>query len=331
MLTSIFLDLQYIRVADQMSIGHSLRNGSWYRCADGSMVELLDLLLLVFPIKGLDAVGNNVCYESFYMNLPYAMQVLPNKTQTFSPDDLVDSIIALLLLSVIVTVALVVAKNIWEAIDPNFQSITPSHKKWYVVANISKSFFLGCLALSTKYWYGAYKAHILDEFQPIELKRCIAVYITTDLVALYMVPKLPVSTILHHVVTTSLSLLVFGINLKIKGFDGILGFAKMGLLYGVMSTIPFLVNAYLALRVVYPKAMFVKSLCFLSLATYLVCCGLNWSIHLMWIFGYWGHFDFSFYPVMYSVLLVFIVNDDIVLIKWLIRQNSPINEKDKVQ
>ena len=314
-----------------MSKSHSLRNDSWYRCADGSIIEPLDILHLLFSNKGLDAVGDNVCFDPRHMELPYVLEYLPNKTHLFSPDDLVDGMTALLLLSVIVTIALVVAKKIWEAIDPNFQSITPSHKKWYVVANISKSFFLGCLALSTKFWYGAYKAHILDDIQVIELKRCMAVYITTDLVALYMVPKLPVSTILHHVVTTSLSLLVFGINLKIKGFDGILGFAKMGLLYGLMSTIPFLVNAYLALRVVYPKAMLVKFLCFLSLATYLVCCGLNWSIHLMWIFGYWGHFDFSFYPVMYSVLLVFIVNDDIVLIKWLIRQNSPINEKDKLQ
>ena len=312
-----------------MSTKYSLRNGSWYRCADGSIMEPLDLLhLILFPNKGLDAVGDNVCFDPRHMELPYVLEYLPNKTYLFSPDDLVDSMTALVLLSVIVTIALVVAKKIWEAMDPKFQSITPSHKKWYVVANISKSFFLGCLALSTKYWYGAYKAHILDEFQPIELKRCIAVYITTDLVALYMVPKLPVSTILHHVVTSALSIFVFGVNLEGKQLSGIFGFAKMGVLYGTLSCIPFLVNTYLALRVVYPKVMLVKILSFLSLATYIVSCSLIWSIHLMWIFGYWGHFDFSFYPVMYSVLLVFIVNDDIVLIKWLIRQNSPINEKD---
>ena len=314
-----------------MSKSHSLRNDSWYRCADGSIIEPLDILHLLFSNKGLDVLGENVCFDPLHMELPYVMEFLPSKTQFFSPDDLVDGVIALLILSVVVTIALAVAKKIWEAIDPKFQSITPSHKKWYVVANISKSFFLGCLAFSSKYWYGSYQSQVLDNFPLIELKRCMAMYIATDLVALYMVPKLPVSTILHHVTTTAATLLVFGLNLKIKGLAGIFGFAKMGLLYGNISTISFLVNAYLALRVVYPKARFVNVLCFLSLATYLVCCGLNWSILIMWLFGYWGQFDFSFFNILYLFTLLFLVNDDIVLIKWLLRQNSPINDKDKLQ
>ena len=155
----------------------------------------------------------------------------------FSPDDLVDGMIALLILSVIVTVALVAAKKIWEA---KFQSITPSHKKWYVVANISKSFFLGCLVISSKYWYAFYQSQILDNFPIIELKCtcCVAIYTVADLVALYMVPKLPVSTILHHVTTTAATLLVFGLNLKIRGLAGIFGFAKMDYFMGL--SVPFL-------------------------------------------------------------------------------------------
>ena len=87
--------------------------------------------------------------------------------------------------------------DMWSHLD----MFLPSHKKWYVVANMSKAFFLGCFALSPKYWVGFHKEQFLDEFQLLELKRTMAVYIGTDLVALYLVPKLPTSTILHHVVT----------------------------------------------------------------------------------------------------------------------------------
>ena len=307
----------------------SLRNGSLYRCADGSIFEPLDLLHLVFfPNHGRDARGDNVCFVPRHMNFSYLTAFLPQKTEMYLPDDLVDSIIALVMMSTFITIALILGKYFWEAVDPNFRNVTPSHKKWYVVANISKSFLLGCLALSPKYWIGFYKELFLDEFQLVELKRTVVLYIVTDLVALGMVPKLPISTILHHVVTTVMGFVIFGLNLKLKGQAGILGLAKMFLLYGSFSTMPFLVNAYLALRVVYAKSNnIVKYLCHLSLVTYLICCSLNWSIHLLWLLGYWGDCDLSLYTLFYCCILVFIVHDDIVLIKWLVKQNSPVNNK----
>ena len=310
----------------------SLRNGSWYRCADGTILEPLDILhLIFFPNHGRDARGDNVCFFPKHMKISYLDPFVPRQLQTerYLPDDFVDSVIALVLMSFVTTIALICGKYLWEALDNRFNSITPSHKKWYVVANISKSFFLGCMAVSPKYWIGFHKFHVLDDFQLLETKRTVVLYIATDLVALYMVPKLPMSTVLHHVVTTALSFVVFGLNLKIKGRGGMLALAKMSLMYGIFSTIPFLVNAYLALRVVYPRSILVKLLCRISLVTYLVCCALNWSIHAMWLLGYWGDVEYSIFTVLYSFVLMCVVHDDVVLIKWLVKKNSPVNVNDK--
>ena len=306
----------------------SLRNGSLYRCADGSIMEPLDMLhLFFFPNHGRDARGDNVCFVQKHMKISSLNAFLPQQTELFLTDDFVDSTIALIIVSVFITIALILGKYLWEAVDSSFRNITPSHKKWYVVANMSKAFFLGCLVLSPKYWVGFYKQHFLDEFQLLELKRTMAIYIGTDLVALYLVPKLPTSTILHHVVTVGVSFIVFGLNLELKGRAGVLGLAKMLLLYGTFSTIPFLVNAYLALRVVYSKSIIVKYLCHLSLVTYLICCFFNWSIDLLWLLGYWGQRELSFHTLFYCLVVLFVIYDDTVLIKWLVKQNSPANNK----
>ena len=303
----------------------SLRNGSWYRCADGTIFEPLDLLhSMFFPNHGRDARGENVCFLPRHMKIPYLEKILPVQTEMFLPEDLVDCTIGLVMVSFFATLAFIAVKYIWETADQRFNSVNPSHKKWYVVANLSKSLILGCMALSPKYWISFYKL-LFGNFQLLELKRTMVLYIVSDLVALYMVPKLPTSTILHHVTTIITGFVVYGLNLQVKGGAGIVGFAKISICYGYFSTIPFLVNAYLGLRVVYPKSAVVKNLCRLSLVTYLICCGLNWSLHFLWLFGYWGDLEFGIFTLLYCVVLYFVVHDDIVLIKWLWKQNSPVN------
>lgn len=307
----------------------SLRNGSLYRCSDGSIMEPLDIIhFIFFPNHGRDATGDNVCYRPRHMEISHLKGFISTASDGYLLEDLVDCTIALIIASFAITVGLIVGKYLWDAVDNNFKNVTPSHKKWYVVANVCKAFFLGCMAVSPKYWIGVYKAQVLDDFQLLELKRTMAVYVATDLVALYMVPKLPTSTILHHVTTTLMGFIVYSLDLTVKGRAGVLGFAKMCLLYGSISTIPYLVNAYLALRVVYPKSVLVKLLCQMSLITYMICCGFNWSLHLVWVLGYWGERDLSsVFTIIYIFMIGFLVHDDIVLLKWLFKRNSPVNSK----
>ena len=306
--------------------GH--KEGRWYVCDDGWPLEPLDALHLLFPNIGRSKEGNLSgvipCFVPQKFQFASLLNLLPEETNVFVPSDFVDSIVVLGLLCVLVTIGMVVSRFVWNAIDPSFAAVSPTHKQWYVVANMSKVLFLACMCLSSRFWIYLYSAYIKDEFTRVETKRSTILYCVTDVVALYMVPKLPTSTILHHIIAPTLILAVSTVNLSIAGWGGVVGVAKIGILYGCCSTFPFTVNAYLALRVVYPKAQWLQTLAKVALGTYLVCCAVNWTIHLLWVFGVLWSLDISVWTMLYVFLASFMVHDDIILIKWLLKRSSPM-------
>ena len=287
-------------------------------------MEPLDTVHLFFPNEGRNSTGNNVCFVPKRFTFSPLRNLLPNQTEYFLPDDFVDSCVALFYMVIYVTLGMIIVKYLWEKIDPQFASISPSHKKWYVVANLSKAFFLACMTFSTRYWIGTYAALIEDRFSGIEMKRTGILYIATDVVALYMVPKLPRSTILHHVCTATLIMIVSTLDLTHKGWSGVLGTSKMALLYGIFSSVAFCVNAYLALRVAYPKAKWLPALVHLSLWPYILLCAINWSIHAVWLVSLIVTWDVSIASVLYLFAIANMINDDIVLIRWLWKRSSPM-------
>lgn len=304
----------------------SLREGKVPLCQDGLPLEPLDFLSLLFPNKGANTTGGNVCFVQKRFSIPALRKLLPDSTEFFTPDDFLDCICCFILLCTLITIGMIICKYVWERIDPSFASITPSHKRWYVVANLSKALFLAVMALSHRYWLGTYRLYHYDQFQVLEVKRCGVIYVATDAVALYMVPKLPRSTIIHHVSTILLVGVVTTMNLDVKGWDGLLGVCKMSVLYAIFSTIAYSVNAYLALRVVYPKASWLTWLVKVSLWTYLLCCACNWTIHALWLTNLLVSLQLSAYNIFYGFILATIIHDDLVLIKWLINKNSPMGE-----
>ena len=298
---------------------------NWLWCVDGRLAQPFDLLhVALYPLANDQADSPlGYCHYPKLYELPTIWKLLPEETDLFLPKDLVDTLTALLVVSIPVILIIILIRYTWNYFDSNFRSISPSHKKWYVVANLSKAFFLGCIALNTKY-VRELSRMFSDDFGSTLTKRSMALYVVTDVVALILVPKLPQSTIIHHIVTFFLGVVTWSTNLRIKGYKGILALAKMGLVYGMISCISFMVNAYLALRVVYPKSKLVKLLCHLSLISYIVCCAVNWSYQIYWLTGVFRDGELSLYVVFYSILVIFIVNDDIILIKWLFRQSSPM-------
>lgn len=94
-------------------------------------------------------------------------------------------------------------------------------------------------------------------------------------------------------------------------------------------TVAYSVNAYLAFRVVYPKAVLLNHLVKISLWTYLLCCICNWSIHALWLIDLVKSVQISVFNVLYVIVLVTIVHDDIVLINWLMNKSSPMAVKDQ--
>ena len=304
-----------------------LESGQWYRCSDGSLIEPLDYLHLMFPNQGRNTVGDNVCFVPRPFSVPLIEKILPEEDEFYLPTHLVNSLICLAICTVMTTALMVVMKWVWCQVDPNFAAITPTHKQWYVVANICKAICLITLTFSTRFWIGTYKALFLDNYAGIAVKRCAMVYIATDVAALYMVPKLPPSTIMHHVATTVLSIIDSVINIQLKGWSGLLGVAKMSFFYGICSTPNFAVNAYLGLRVVYPKAKWHGNLITFSLVVYILCCLMNWSIHMVWLVGLVWNWEISLVNVLYLVPIAAMVQDDLVLIRWMLRKSIPLAEQ----
>ncbi len=312
------------------TVWSSVSEGKWPRCHDGKFLEPLDTLFLLFKNKGRNATGFNVCFVGERIQFAPLRSLLPDPTSFFTPDDLVDCLMCLLIACVTVAVGMIVVKYIWERADRQFATIHPSHKKWYVVANMFKSFFLGCMCLSSRYWIGAYYAYFEGVFAAaINFKRCGMLYIATDVVALFMVPKLPFSTIMHHIVTALLIIVVAAVNIGMDGYVGLLGVCKMAILYGIFSSMAFLVNAYLALRVVYSKASWLRVLVNFSLWPYILCCICNWTVHLIWVFNLITTMEITVVNFLYLLAISAMVNDDIVLIKWLIKRSSPGVEDQK--
>ena len=295
----------------------------WWKCPGGRYMEPFDALMLLFPHENSsDNRGN--CFTPKHYKFPFLNDLLPERTDLYSPDDFIDTLNIIFRMCVLLTIGFIVCKYIWEGLDPKFRAIQPSHKKWYVVANIFKAMTLAVLTLCRFFWKEFYYGSILDDFPQLAVKRACAVYIVPDIVALYMVPKLPRTTIIHHIVTTVTGLVIFSTNLQIKGYTGLLGFVKMGTIYGSLSALSFTVNAYLGLRVVYHDAKWMKILCYLSLFVYLGISFVNWSFHILWFIGVVRAWDYSIYSIIYIIVFFTIVSDDIVLIKWLLRQSSPM-------
>lgn len=291
----------------------------WYICPNGEFIEPLDILHTLFPNEGRKRVGDNVCFVARRFNFPLLENLLPSPTKYYTPDDFVDGVISLMVMSIVVSVMMLLVRETWTCVDSAFSSINPPHKKLYVVANLAKAILLAILALSPRYWAGSFRFYY-DEFQGVEIKRCGIIYITADFVALFLVPKLPRSTMIHHVTTSVMAIIVTSMDIQIPGWNGFLGVAKMGVLYGLFSSAAFPVNIYLALRVVYPKARWMPILVHVSLWVYILCCILNWGIHLVWIFRVVSQWEFSVVPLLYLVAVYFMVNDDIILISWLIKR-----------
>ena len=303
---------------------------SWYLCNDGSVMYPLDVLFFFLFPNEKNPNLTALCLSSRYYQILYELN-LSWQPELLKLEDLLDCIIGLTIICIWLTIAFIVCKYIWDYIDPSFSSITPVHKKWYVVGNMSKALFLGILVFNS--FYKTFLHQIcIDKFpDQLGMKRYTVTYLATDVVVLYMIPKLPKSTIIHHVTSILACFLSFATNYDVKGFTGLLGFSKMIVAYGALSSMSGLVNAYLALRVVYRNSNKMKILCYLSLMTYIFVCGINWTFQLSWLIGVLKALDYSVFSIMYIGVLAFIINDDIVLIKWLLKQSSPMAEVNTKQ
>jgi len=181
--------------------------------------------------------------------------------------------------------------------------ILPEARQYYVIKNIIKGYYLAFLVgvssiliLPSVLFFGTYN----------NLNICVvaSLYVSNDFVGLFRVNKLPTTTRLHH--TASLLLLVLAWRADFQNNRT----AQMLFFYCYLSAWSFCVNLYLGMRFCTKEDP--KTLRSFAKISYAICCLLNWTLQCLW-------FDFTIESYCYVILLLAIVYDDVVLLRWLWR------------
>lgn len=174
----------------------------------------------------------------------------------------------------------------------------PVNKQYYVVKNVIKAFYLAILTILGSIF--VIPGVLKNEFDNNTIRILASMYVSNDFIGLYKVSSLPTSTRLHHMTTILFLLVAWSIDFQTNNVGQLL------LLYTYFSAITFPVNLYLGLRLCY-KVDWLKEI---SKYIYLMICFLNWTIQYYWYVPSSGVY-------IYFCLLMAIVIDDIILLKWL--------------
>jgi hypothetical protein len=201
--------------------------------------------------------------------------------------------------------ALYFLAHIFLSVMVNKYDQLEEHRRLYVQKNLIKSGVLALLlppaVIMVVYpiWYG-------DVWHTNTIQIFAAVYGSNDFVGLLCVDKLPKTTRVHHMISTFLVLTSFSMDFQTSPI------AQSMLVYTFFAASSYIVNFHLAIRWFSPKDSF-RWLRYLAGAIYALSCALSWSWQLWWIWNTmleWYHF-------VYIGLMMWIVRDDIILMRWL--------------
>ena len=179
-------------------------------------------------------------------------------------------------------------------------------RKVYVLKNVLKGFYLAFIALASMYFLipdilrGTWNSTTLQTFA--------SMYVSNDIVGLYSV-KLHTSTRMHHMTAAIFLMAAWCADFQESTT------AKMLALYTIFSALTFMVNLYLGLRFVFEEDLPVMhNLKRHAKWSYVVFCMLNWACQMVLA---WNNSEM--WLNAYLMGLVFIVWDDIILLKWFFK------------
>uniref|UniRef100_A0A6C0J0F3 TLC domain-containing protein n=1 Tax=viral metagenome TaxID=1070528 RepID=A0A6C0J0F3_9ZZZZ len=202
---------------------------------------------------------------------------------------------------------------IFNNVYNNYKIITPKHKQIYFISNIIKGSILGLfspIALRILYSF------IFKDIWEVELIKFFAnIYVSLDLVSMFKVEKMQINTTIHHIMVQVLYLF----SLIVCDF-GEKTIAKPIVIYAIFSTFSFVVNLYLSLRLTL-KEKYLKKIATIASILYQICCLFNWLYQ-----GYYLYTEniYIIYKLIYTFIILSIVNDDIVLINFLNKNSNLI-------
>jgi hypothetical protein len=211
----------------------------------------------------------------------------------------------------------------------------PLFRQKYIVKNFIKGIYLTFVAaFATRCVTDLVFFNIADNYA---IHTTGLLYCLPDVIGLIRVPKLHRSTQFHHITVTILSLINLFTNYD---YDSVW---KGMVIYAYLSTLTGIVNHYLAYRLVYDDANDKTRIQLAAVSLYVYCgsLALNWTYQIFivsrWTTIVLHHLCTSIHTLsigsaisvpIYMVLLWFIIDDDIILAKYLYKEiygNRPVS------
>jgi hypothetical protein len=140
-----------------------------------------------------------------------------------------------------------------------------------------------------------------------------------DIIGLLLVKKLPTTTKIHHLTTSTCG---FAIIMKQSNNLDVL---TLIVLYAVFSSIAFCVNFYLGLRIYSTDVKLKRYMSNISFWTYLLSCIVNWILQSYLAIQVAQLVPF-YHTIFYLVFLYSVGKDDIILMKWLYDDHNKFKE-----
>jgi hypothetical protein len=198
--------------------------------------------------------------------------------------------------------------------NQHFQTLQMS-RQLYIVKNVVKSWILLYVAIYASIDF--YKYFVTNEINMNLIYHYASIYVSNDILALILVPNLPYTTRIHHMITSLF--LIYTLNID---YNDITNVGQLLFIYTLFSSYTFLVNFYLGIRFLkHEKNKYLNEIIEYSRIyayyIYKYSCFINWTIHIL-LLSYRAYLGvFNLHYIIYSGLLFFIVKDDLILMSWL--------------
>ena len=190
----------------------------------------------------------------------------------------------------------------------------------YIIKNFIKSLILFYISINLT--YDLINIYLGDKIiDNLYIKSYGSLYVSNDIVALLIVKKLPLTTKIHHTITTLLLLYFFTLDVNNYSNIGI-----MVIIYSLFSAYAFMVNFYLAARYFENKQKykFINSVRYWSYYIYYLLCIMNWSVNIIIYSNKIINNTLTLEYIIYALLLTMIVRDDIILLSWLQKKSISV-------
>jgi len=201
-----------------------------------------------------------------------------------------------------------------------------SHRQYYIMFNISKSSML--LLITYSILLGLNKNIVsltsIDWSKQLLFKNITALYAITDIAPLFINRnKMMNSTIIHHVCVGLAYTGIVHSNLNNVGLSNAI------IVYGLFSSLAYVVNFYLGFRYLTTNKTIIKYLKKCAFINYICACLYNWSVQSIYLLSFVRSLYINHKTQInisnisnlgiYGAFLYFWISDDIVLMKHLLK------------